>query len=159
MIVQKLKDFLDINKVKYVAIKHSTAYTAQEVAASAHVPGELLAKTVIVKVDGKLAMAVLRATDIIDMNRLEEVTDARNLELAQENEFRGLFPDCEIGAMPPFGNLYGIPVFVEERLSKDKEIAFNAGSHAELIRLAYEDFNRLVKPATGTFAMRLTACL
>jgi Ala-tRNA(Pro) deacylase len=159
MIVQKLKDFLDINKVKYVAIKHSTAYTAQEVAASAHVPGELLAKTVIVKVDGKLAMAVLRATDIIDMNRLEEVTDARNLELAQENEFRGLFPDCEIGAMPPFGNLYGIPVFVEERLSQDKEIAFNAGSHAELIRLAYEDFNRLVKPATGTFAMRLTACL
>ena len=159
MIVQKLKDFLDNNHVKYIAIKHSSAYTAQEVAASAHVPGELLAKTVMVKVGGKIAMAVLRATDIIDLNRLEEVVGAGMIQLAHESEFRELFPGCDVGAMPPFGNLYGIPVFVEEHLSQDKDIAFNAGSHAELIRLAYQDYDRLVKPKVARFAIRSTACL
>ena len=159
MVVQKLKEFLDGWGIKYVVIKHSMAYTAQEVAASAHIPGEQLAKTVMVKIDGKIAMAVLCATDIVDINRLEDVVGAGRVELAGEREFNSLFPGCDIGAMPPFGNLYNMAVFVDENLSRDKDIAFNAGSHAELIRLAYSDYERLVKPTVGRFGYKSTQCL
>ncbi len=146
MPVQKLKEFLDTQKVKYVTIYHSPAFTAQEIAASAHVPGKELAKTVMVKIDGKLAMAVLPASFRVDMDLLKDVTGASNVELASEKEFKDLFPACEVGAMPPFGNLYGMEVYVSEALTEDDEIAFNAGSHTELVRLAYADFERLVKP-------------
>ncbi len=153
MPVQKLKEFLDSQKVKYVAITHSPAFTAQEVAARAHIPGKELAKTVMVKVDGRLAMAVLPASLHVDLERLRSSIDAAKVELATEREFKDRFPDCEVGAMPPFGNLYGMEVFVAKRLAEDEEIAFNAGSHTELIRLRYADFERLVKPksvALGT---------
>jgi len=146
MPVKKLKDFLDSNKVKYVTIKHSPAYTAPEIAGSAHIPGKELAKTVIIKVDGKMAMAVLPASQRVNFDLLKKITGASKIELASEQEFKDLFPECEVGAMPPFGNLYGMEVFVDESLSEDEEIAFNAGSHTELIRLAYKDFERLVKP-------------
>ncbi len=146
MPVKKLKDFLDSNKVKYVTIKHSPAYTAPEIAGSAHIPGKELAKTVIIKVDGKMAMAVLPASQRVNFDLLKKITGASKIDLASEQEFKDLFPECEVGAMPPFGNLYGMEVFVDESLSEDEEIAFNAGSHTELIRLAYKDFERLVKP-------------
>ncbi|MFB3902082.1 MAG: aminoacyl-tRNA deacylase [Acidobacteriota bacterium] len=146
MPVKKLKEFLDENRVKYVTISHSLAYTAQEIAATAHVPGKELAKTVIVKADDRMAMAVLPASLKVNFELLADAIGAKKVTLATEKEFKQLFPDCELGAMPPFGNLYGMDVFVAESLTGDKEIAFNAGSHTELIRLSYEDFSRLVKP-------------
>jgi Ala-tRNA(Pro) deacylase len=149
MPVQKLKEFLDKNNIRYVVIKHSAAFTAQEIAASAHIPGKELAKTVMVKIDGKMAMAVLPASYRVDMERLKRVTGANSVELASEQEFKDMFPACELGGMPPFGSLYGMDVFVAESLAEDEEIAFNAGSHTELVRLAYSDFERLVQPKVG----------
>ena len=146
MPVKKLKQFLDKEKIRYVSISHSPAYTAQEIAASAHIPGKDLAKTVMVKLDGQMAMVVLPATRQVDFEAVKKKAGAKKVELANEKEFKDLFPECEIGAMPPFGNLYGMKVFAADALTKDAEIAFNAGSHTELIRLAYKDFERLVKP-------------
>lgn len=152
MSVKKLREFLDSAKVKYRTITHSQAFTAQEVAASAHIPGKQLAKTVMVKIDGKMAMAVLPASCRVDFGLLKTAAGARVVELATEEEFREMFPECDVGAMPPFGNLYGIEVFVAEKLAEDEAIAFNAGSHTELIQLSYKDFERLVKPRTVGFA-------
>ena len=148
----RLKEFLDTNHVKYVAIRHSAAYTAQEIAALAHIRGKELAKTVIVKVDGKMAMAVLPASHKVDTSLLKAVAGAECLALATEAEFKGLFPDCEAGAMPPFGNLYEMPVYVDATLTKDEEVAFNAGSHSELIRMAYREFERLARPVVAAFS-------
>lgn len=153
MPVKKLKDFLDGQNIKYVTISHSKAYTAQEIAGSAHIPGKELAKTVMLKIDGKMAMAVLPASHKVNFDLLKKTVGASNIELAGEREFKDLFPQCEIGAMPPFGNLYGMEVFVAESLSEDEEIAFNAGSHTELIRLAYKDFERLVRPKKVKFSL------
>ena len=147
----KLKEFLDDNNVKYVTIGHSLAYAAHEIAASAHVPAKELAKTVIVKVDGKMMMAVLPATHKIDLPKLQSALGAGSVELAGEEEFKDVFPGCALGAMPPFGNLYGLEVLVAQRLTEDKEIAFNAGTHTELMKLAYSDFERLVKPRVLKF--------
>ena len=152
MPVKKLKEFLDNNKIKYVAITHSSAYTAQEIAATAHIPGKELAKTVILKVDGKMIMAVLPASYKIDFELLKEATGTSNIRLADEHEFVDKFPECEPGAMPPFGNLYGVDVYVAKSLSEDEEIAFNAGTHTELIKLSYKDFERLVKPKIIEFS-------
>ena len=152
MPIQKLREFLDSNKVKYRTISHSPAYTAQEIAASAHIPGKELAKTVMVKLDGKLAMAVLPAPYQIDFDLLKEASGAGTVELASEEEFQDQFPNWEVGAMPPFGNLYGMEVFVAEPLTEDVAIAFNAGSHTELIELLYEDFEELVQPKIMKFA-------
>ena len=146
----RLKTFLDKEHVKYVSIGHSPAFTAQEVAATAHIPGKELAKTVIVKVDGELAMVVLPASEKIRMELLRKTLGAQKVELADEDEFKKAFPDCETGAMPPFGNLYGMNVFVSQALREDDEIAFNAGSHSELIRLPYADYERLVHPTPLT---------
>jgi Ala-tRNA(Pro) deacylase len=150
---RKIIEFLDSEGVKYVSIRHSEAYTAQEVAASAHIPGKELAKTIMVKLDGTMAMAVLPASFQVDFGRLKDVAGAHEVELASEAEFRDLFPQSEVGAMAPFGNLYGMDVYVAAPLTEDNEIAFNAGTHTELIRLAYADFERLVKPAVGDFAV------
>ena len=142
----RLKEFLDKEHVKYVTIGHSPAYTAQEIAALTHTPGKELAKTVIVKVDGELTMVVLPASEKVRLNHLRQTLGTENVELASEDEFKGAFPDCETGAMPPFGNLYGMNVFVAQELREDNEIAFNAGSHDELIRLSYAEYERLVHP-------------
>ena len=146
MPVAKLKEFLDANAVKYVSISHSRAFTAMEVAESAHVQGKEMAKTVMLRLDGQMAMAVLPANQKVNLDLLRKGTGATSLELAHEQDFRSDFPGCEVGAMPPFGNLYGMKVLVEPRLAADRVIAFNAGSHTELIQMAYKDFERLVKP-------------
>lgn len=146
MPLQKLKDFLDSQNVRYVVIAHSVAYTAAEIAAEAHIPGKELAKTVIVKIDGELAMAVVSASQHVNLSFLKAETFANTVDLATEDEFKERFSDCEVGAMPPFGNLYAMPVFADESLSRDKEIAFNAGSHRELVRIAWDDFEKLVQP-------------
>jgi len=151
MPVKKLKEFLDGEKIKYVSIVHSPAYTAQEVAASAHVTGRELAKTVIVQLDGEMAMAVLPANRKIILQDLREVTGADQVKFVAEDDFKKKFPDCETGAMPPFGNLYGMAVYAAASLASTPEIAFNAGSHTEVIKLAYSDFERLVKPKVVSF--------
>jgi Ala-tRNA(Pro) deacylase len=155
MPIRKLKTFLDENGIKFVSIQHSAAYTAQEVAALAHIPGELMAKTVMVKIDGKMAMAVVPASHQVDFDRLREVAGAEQVELASENEFKDFFPTCDVGAMPPFGNLYDMPVYCSNALSEDLEIVFNAGSHSELIRLAYADYEQLVQPEIASFSKRV----
>ena len=152
MPVEKLRQFLDQNGVRYVRIEHSPAYTAQEIAASAHVPGRELAKTVVVEVDGDLALAVLPASCQIDLEHLKQATGAKRVSLASEERFAKAFPGCEPGAMPPFGNLYGLKVLVAPELGEDEEIAFNAGTHTELLRMRYRDFERLAKPRVLEFA-------
>ncbi len=146
MPVKKLKQFLDDHDVKYVSISHSPAYTAQTIAAAAHIPGKELAKTVIVKIDDKFAMAVLPASYRVHLGHLKAAVSADHVELATEAEIKSLFPDCEPGAMPPFGNLYDMDVYVAEQLTQDEEIAFNAGGHTELLRMSYKDFEKLVTP-------------
>ncbi len=155
MPVKQLKEYLDAHNTKYVVITHSPAYTAQAIAASAHVSGKELAKTVMVKIDGKMAMAVLPASCQVDFNLMKEKTGAKKVELATEDEFKHLFPGCEVGAMPPFGNLYDMEVFAAEKLAEDEEIAFNAGSHTELIKMAYKDFERLAKPKVLSFSAQM----
>jgi Ala-tRNA(Pro) deacylase len=154
MPVNRLTEFLEDHHVKFVTIRHSQAFTAQEIAASAHVPGTELAKAVMVKLDGKMAMAVLPAPDKLSAERLREVTGAREVELASEEEFADIFPRCEVGAMPPFGNLWGMDVFVDDRLREDEQIAFNAGTHTELLKLSYADYERLVKPVIARLSTR-----
>ena len=143
---RKMKEFLDSQAVKYVKITHSPAYTAREIAQSSHIKGKEVAKTVIVFIDGKMAMAVLSANYSIDFDYFRKEIGAKRIELASEDQFKDMFPDCEVGAMPPFGNLYGMEVYVDQHLTEDKEIVFNAGSHSELVRMSYQDFARLVKP-------------
>jgi Ala-tRNA(Pro) deacylase len=141
-----LRDYLDRHEVAYRVVPHAPAYTASEVAAAAHVTGKHVVKTVMVKLDGKLAMVALPSPSRIDLEALRETTGARELELAREDEFRDLFPGCETGAMPPFGNLYGVHVYVTDELAREPVIAFNAGTHTELVEMSYADFQRLVRP-------------
>jgi Ala-tRNA(Pro) deacylase len=141
-----LKRFLDSRGVKYVSIQHSPAYTAPEVAASARIAGGDFAKTVIVRIDGQMAMVVVPAHRKIVLSDLRDLLLSDKVELAAEDEFEDRFPDCEVGAMPPFGNLYDLPVYIDTSLTGHPEIAFNAGSHREVIKMAWDDFARLVHP-------------
>lgn len=154
MPIRKLKAFLDGAHVRYLTIGHSSAYTAQEIAASTHVSGKEFAKTVMIKIDGELAMAVLPASSQIDFNSIKNFFHTKNVSLALEAEFKDCFPDCELGAMPPFGNLYGLPVFVADSMAEYKEISFNAGSHTEVMRLSYIDFKRIVRPRVFKFSWK-----
>jgi Ala-tRNA(Pro) deacylase len=153
MPVQLLREYLDSHDVKYVLISHSPAFTALEIASLAHIPGKELAKTVMVEIDGRIAMAVLPASQKVDLELLREATGAERVALAREDAFRDRFPECDVGAMPPFGNLYDMDVYVADSLTEDEEIAFNAGSRTELVRLAYRDFERLVQPRVMRFAV------
>jgi Ala-tRNA(Pro) deacylase len=152
--LSKLREFLDRNQVKYLVISHSVAYTAQGIAALTHIKGKELAKTVMVMIDGRLAMAVVPASLRVDLYRLKKYLGVDSVELASEQEFRHRFSDCETGSMPPFGNLYGMDVFADETLAEDKEIAFNAGTHRELVRMSFEDFERLANPVLLTLAAK-----
>ncbi|MEQ9619887.1 MAG: YbaK/EbsC family protein [Deltaproteobacteria bacterium] len=154
-VLKSLKDYLDDNGIKYKVISHSPAYTAQEIAALVHVPGKELAKTVIVKADEGYAMAVLPASRKINLEALKDVMSAKHVELAKEEEFGKMFPDCEVGAMPPFGNLYDLPIYVAKALSEDEEIVFNAGTHTDAIKMSYQDLERLVKPVIADFSEQM----
>lgn len=155
MPIRKLREFLESNNIKYMVISHSTAYTALEVAEMVHISGRELAKTVMIKMDGKMAMVVLPASYNIDLDHLAEAAGVHTVILVNEDGFMNMFPDCEIGAMPPFGNLYDMEVFIEPSLAEDKEIAFNAGNHRELIKLSFKDFDRLVQPKRLNFSCKL----
>lgn len=152
MPARRVKEALDQANVAYETISHARTYTAQETAASAHVPGKEMAKTVILKVDGRFAMAVLPASRRLDLDHFRTEVRARRVELSPEPEFRNLFPESEPGAMAPFGNLYGMDVYVDRKLAEDEQIAFNAGSHTQLIRMRFSDFDRLVRPRVLDFS-------
>ena len=152
-----LREYLDQHNTRYVTIRHSLAYTSQEIAASAHIPGSKFAKTVMVKVDGKMAMAVLPASYWVDLDGLKRAVGGRRIELATEREFEDRFPGCDAGAMPPFGNLYDMDVSADDDLATEPDIVFNAGTHQELIRMTYADFERLVRPTVASFCSRAMA--
>jgi Ala-tRNA(Pro) deacylase len=151
---QKLRNLLEENNVEFETISHFPAFTAQEVAASSHVSGKEVAKTVMVKINGKMVMAVLPASSMINYEDLGRVAGGERAEIASEDEFKDIFPDCALGAMSPFGNLYGLDVYVEKTLSEDAEISFNACSYDELVKLSYEDFEKLVKPKVAKFSVQ-----
>jgi len=161
MPINRLKEILDGKNIRYVIVSHSTAYTAAAIAAMTHTPGKEIAKSVMVLVEGKLAMVVVPGSKHVDLRALKTALAAKEVSLAHEHQFAHVFPDCEVGAMPPFGNLYDVPVYVDQSLSQDSEIAFNAGSHRELLRMAYSDYHNLVRPqvlnvVAESVAMRLT---
>ena len=151
MLAKSLKAYLDRENVKYITITHSRAFTATEVAQSAHIPGSMLAKTVLVEIDGAMAMAVLPANHRVRLDDLRELAQSEDVRVAHDVTFKRLFPDCEVGAVPPFGNLYEMPVFVSPLLMAQAEIAFNAGSHTEIIKMSWRDFERLVNPRVASF--------
>lgn len=146
MSANKLMQYLNDNNVNYETIEHPTAYTAQEIAEKAHIKGKNMAKTVLVKVDGQLTMAVLPGNDMLDMEAFKKACGGTNIQLLSENEFSDYFPDCELGAQPPFGNLYNMATWVDVDLAQDETIAFNAGNHHELCKISYSDFEKLVNP-------------
>ncbi len=152
MVLDRLTDYLDAHKLKYVLIQHSPAYTAREVAVSAHIPLREVAKTVVLTIDEKHILAVLPATEMVDLNLLRKALGTIAVRLTSESEFNALFPDCEVGAMPPFGNLFKMDVIVSESLAEEEEIAFNSGSHRDLIKMSYKDFERLVHPKVLPFS-------
>lgn len=154
VVAAKLKSFLDESRVRYHVLKHHEKFTSPEIAQALHVPGQLLAKVVMLKAKDDLLMAVLPANLRVDLEKFAKVAGVEACALATETQFRDLFPDCEVGAMPPFGNLYGVPVYVDASLTKDDEIVFEAGNHHEAIKLAYADFDRLVKPTVAEIGVR-----
>lgn len=154
MPLQKLIDYLEENQVRFTRIIHSTAYTSQVIAHRSHISGNVLAKTVVLKSPKKqFIMAVVPANYQVDLEKVSGL-HGENLVLATEEEFEKLFPCCETGGMPPFGNLFDLPVYVSESLAKSEEIAFNAGNHRELLQMTFADFNRLVKPTIASFSRK-----
>jgi len=146
MICDKLKKYLDENGAKYEVISHSEAFTAQEVAQAMHVKGRTLVKVVVINSDKGHIMVALPADRRVDITLLRSELGLKLAALSSEQEMKRLFPDCEVGAMPPFGNLYALPVYVDKALAADPEIYFQAGTHYEAVRMSYADFERLVKP-------------
>ena len=150
-----LKAYLDHNGVQYQVLTHDRALTALEVAQKQGVPGKQVAKTVVVKADGQYLLAVLPSIYKVNLPELGKAVGARDIALAAEIEFKNLFPDCELGGMSPLGPLYHLKTWVDESLTMDKEIVFNAGSHTETIKMSYKDFERLVRPRVGNFGIRI----
>jgi Ala-tRNA(Pro) deacylase len=146
MLSPRLHNYLDQQHAPYSTLSHERTVTAQETANCAHIGNRHFAKTVMLRVDGELAMMVMPAAYRVDLIRLSRALGGRVVEVAQESDFRDAFPDCELGAMPPFGNLYGMPVYVDARLAEQPEIAFNAGSHTDLVQMSYAEFERLAQP-------------
>ncbi len=152
---EELEKYLKDNGVSFEEMVHAEVYTAQEVAAAQHVSGQALAKVVMVNADGETVMLVLPASYRVDFEKLKSVLEKKDIRLAKEEEFQDVFPDCEVGAMPPFGNLYNIPVYVDDTLAGDPEIVFQAGTHVHTIKIKYADYERLVKPKVAGFAVHL----
>ena len=153
MSLLKICQYLEEEGVRFSLIRHAPAYSAQKTAAAARIPGREVAKVVIVMMDGNLAMAVIPADHHVDLAQLGEATGAEEVGLASEWEFKDRFPDCELGAMPPFGNRYNLPVYVAAPLTQGEYIAFHAGNYSQLVRLKYADFSRMVQPRVLNIAL------
>jgi Ala-tRNA(Pro) deacylase len=158
-VCKRLREYLDACGSKYIVISHSPAFTAQEIAASMHVPGREMAKTVVIKTPQGIAMCVVRAMDKIDVDLAATELGTTSARLATEQEFRNHFPDCERGAMPPFGILYAVPTLVDAELARDREIVFNAGTHVEAVRMRFDDFRLLAKPRVGHLTLQPVGAL
>jgi Ala-tRNA(Pro) deacylase len=152
-VLNRLKEYLDGKKVGYQVLTHGTTYNAKELAQALHIAGKDLAKVVMLKAGERFVMAVLPATWKVDLHRFRDLFQTHEVRLATEDELRGLFPDCELGAMPPFGNLYGLEVYADQSLAEDEEIVFSAGTYSEAVKLRYRDFADLVKPKVAEFHM------
>ena len=152
---ERLEAYLRENKVPFQVVHHPLAYTAQEVAAAEHVPGKALAKVVMAFANGKMVMLSLPAPWRVNLDKAAAALGVKETRLAHEEEFAAAFPDCEVGAMPPFGNLYDVPVYVDKALTEDDTIVFNAGTHTDTISMKYADFERLVKPIVAEFGHHL----
>ena len=150
--IDRLETLLRQESVPFQVQHHPLAYTAQQLAAAEHVPGKMIAKVVMVYADGQPAMLVMPAPAHVNLMRAAVALKVREVRLAREEEFAREFPDCEVGAMPPFGNLYGVPVWIDRSLAKDDTIIFPAGTHTDTIQIAFSDFERIVKPQVGEFA-------
>lgn len=146
MLSRKLLHLFKEKHIHYGTWKHPRTYTAQTTAEVAHVSGKMLAKTVIIRVEGELRMFVMPAGEFVDLDTLRDIFGTDDVRLAREDEFAGMFDDCEPGGEPPFGNLYGMPVYVSPRLAVDEEIAFNAGDHSRMVKMSFADYDRLVHP-------------
>ncbi len=154
MICAKLAQLLDDSKVKYTLVPHSLSYTAKEISQAAHIAGKELAKSVVVWMDGTQVLVVLPGSDMIDFTMLRTQVGASNVELATESDFKDRFPECEVGAMPPFGKLFNMKTYVAASLKDDEEILFNAGSHRELIKMTYAEYERLAEPVVIPFTFK-----
>ncbi len=152
MISNRLKDFLDRFEIGYDVMHHDPAFTAQELAARMHISGFEFTKAVVVKLDGEFALVAVPAPLRINFKELANVAGAKKARLANEQEFQQFFPDCELGAMPPFGNLYQLPTYADIEVTRNENMVINAGTHAEALRLRFSDFNRLARPRVGRFA-------
>jgi len=150
-ILKRLQSYLDTNKISYEVVSHPKAYTAHDVAQTLDVPGKLVAKVVVVKADQYFVMTVLPSTWRVDVKRLRDVLEVRDVRLATEAECANLFPDCQVGTMPPFGNLYGMEVYVDQLLTEDEFIVFEAGTYVGAMKLRYKDFATLVRPKVAAF--------
>jgi len=148
----KLKEYLDQEGIAYEHHVHPEAYTAQEIAAAAHIPGREMVKSIILKADDVLVMAVLSSNHSANLDALRDEIGSDTLRLATEDDFRNAFPTCQVGAMPPFGNIFNVPTYCEANLDRNREIEFNAGSHYDTIRMTFADFKRLVNPMVVRFA-------
>jgi Ala-tRNA(Pro) deacylase len=152
---QRLEKYLQEQGVRFDSMTHPVAYTAQEVAAAQHVPGKQLAKVVLVDADGQLVMLVLPASYRVEFPKLKSLLKAKKVRLAKEEEFGGTFTDCEVGAMPPFGNLYDLPVYVDSSLADEKEMVFKVERHTTSMKVGVSDYEKLVKPEIADFAVHL----
>lgn len=152
---ERMEQLLREKGVGFETQTHSQAFTMQEVAAALHVPGRQVAKVVMVKADGDAVMLVLAAPDRLDFRKVRDMLAATEVSLAQEEDFSDLFPDCDTGAMPPFGYLYQVPTYVDEALAQEPAIVFRIGTHRETMKMAYADYSRLAQPALGDFARQL----
>lgn len=152
---EALEKYLKDSGVKYKEMVHQEVYTAQEIAAAQHVPGKQLAKVVMAKANGEVVMLVLAATHRVDFDKAKSLLGKKTASLAKEEDFEKVFPDCEVGAMPPFGHLYQVPVYVDRTLTEDPEIVFQAGTHVHTIKMKYTDYEKLAKPKIGDFAVQL----
>ena len=146
--------YMQRSGVAFEVIDHELAFTAHQTAVATHIPDRELAKVVIVKIDDKFWVTVARADTRIDESMLKQSLGAKNVHLAHEEDLTALFPDCQIGAMPPFGNLYGLPVIVDEELARDESIVFNACSHTKAVRMSFADFKRLARPVVAEFVQQ-----
>jgi len=153
---KSIKHYLSDNGLNYVCKKHPVAYTSMETAAIDHVPGRDFAKSVMLKADGGLIMAVLPADHVINMRELKRKIGAKTLTLAAERDFADLFPECDAGAMPPFGRFYGLKTYCDRPLAEELEIEFNAGTHEDVICMDFADFYRLEAPTVLDFSDKFT---
>lgn len=152
-IAKRLKELLDRERVEYQHVPHPEVFTMPEVAAVEHEKGRHVIKTVALRADGELVLAAVPAALKVDEKALAKLMKAKEVVAAEEHEFANAFPDCEVGAMPPFGDLYGVPLWLDKRLTECDEVVFNAGTHTDTIKMAFADFKRLASPEIGEFAV------